>query len=195
MGYRARGNRSTRSCRERFEEILMPVLVVGSEKNIAALRPRLFSGKPSTAAVRRVNEALRAANPGVDLDALSPGTVLRVPDLPEIQLGAELALDESATSFVSDLHTMLAAALEQLGATADERDRNDLVEQKELARLLDAREVQAAAADDKALALELEETRRALSQAETDLKVRTEARRRAQKDWAAALEALQAGLR
>src|ERR1700730_3309161 len=50
----------------------MPVIVVGTEKNFDALRPRLLSGKVSTAAKREVADAIAAANPHVDPKALAP---------------------------------------------------------------------------------------------------------------------------
>ena len=50
----------------------MPVIIVGTEKNFAALRPRLFSGKVSNATLREVTEAVAAANPHADLRRSSP---------------------------------------------------------------------------------------------------------------------------
>ena len=73
----------------------MPVLIVGKEKNFAALRPRLFSGPISTAAAREVSEAIAAANPDADLSALQPGTILTVPDSPHLSVRGDVSLDDT----------------------------------------------------------------------------------------------------
>ncbi len=71
----------------------MATLVVGSEKNLKDLRPRLFDGKVTAAVAKRAGAAIADANPHVDIDALMPGTVLAIPDLPELVPGPALADD------------------------------------------------------------------------------------------------------
>jgi hypothetical protein len=168
----------------------MPVIVVGAEKNFAALRRRLFAGRVSRAAAQRVAEAIRLANPHVDLDRLQPGTVLTIPDLPEISAGADLSPADTTAAPVEELREAISPLLEQLAAMAERREREDAAERKRLARSLEAPEVQEAAARDDALARDLEEVRRAVAEEEDRAKARRAAVKQASAEWAAELEAL-----
>ena len=96
----------------------MPVLVVGTEKNFAALRPRLFTGRVSTRDARAVAEAIRAANPDVDLDRLTPGTVLTVPECVGARMGRELSLDQTSPRRSARSSTQARAALDELVTAA-----------------------------------------------------------------------------
>src|SRR2546426_12797247 len=105
----------------------MAVIVVGTEKNFAALRPRLFSGKVSAAAVKETTEALAAANPDVDLQALQPGTILTVPDLPHVSVKGDVSLDDTTKQMLEGLANAGASALDELVATARKTERDAAV--------------------------------------------------------------------
>jgi hypothetical protein len=172
----------------------MPILVVGTETNLEGLHSRLFATKPSGAAAKRVAEAMRAANPGVDLDALRPGTVLTVPDLPEVALRGDLSLD-SGTRDAAD--AILANAKEMLGGLVDMADRvrrDATVERRRVAKTMDGREVQAAAAEDKDLAADLDETRKAMDEEEAGAKARAASLKKAQDSWTKELDAFRTRL-
>ena len=172
----------------------MPIVVVGAERNFAALRSRLFSGRVSTAAAGRVADALRRANPHIDLDDLRPGTVLTVPDLPEVSVERELSLDEASSRAVDALFEAGTEALEGLVAAAQVLERERAAERKQLAKALDSREVRAAASQDPALAADLEATRGAVADEEAAAKERAAALKRARAEWGEELEALKAVL-
>lgn len=168
----------------------MPVLVVGSEKSFAALRARLFAGRVSPAAAKRVAEAIRSANPHADLDALRPGTVLSIPDLPEVSVGAELSLGETPAGTGADLYALAGAALDEVAARAREVAAERAAERKQVARALQARAVKEAAAEDAALAADVESTRQAVAAAEAEAEAQAIALTRAHKGWSEDLEEL-----
>lgn len=59
----------------------MPVIVVEEATDLPGLTDRLLRANTSAATREAAARALRDANPGVDLDALRPGTVVVVPEL------------------------------------------------------------------------------------------------------------------
>jgi hypothetical protein len=168
----------------------MPIIVVGTEKNFAALRPRLFRGKVSTADTREVAEAVSGANPHADLDKLQPGTVLFVPDSPNVSLRGELSLDEPTTAMIEGLSEAGATALAELAAAAQTRESETAAERKQLARSLAGKQVTAAARKDKELAADLKATRDAIAEEEARATQRAAALEQAQGDWSNELAAL-----
>jgi hypothetical protein len=170
----------------------MPVIVVGTEKNFAALRPRLLTGRVSTAAVSEITAAIGAANPDVNLDRLEPGTIITVPDdLPHVSVRGEVSLDETTRSAIEGVVNAGGAALEQLAAAAAASERAGAAERKSLTKSLAAKEVAAAARKDKALGADLEATRQAIADEDAQAKERAAALKQAQADWTAELAALQ----
>jgi hypothetical protein len=169
----------------------MPVIIVGSEKNFAALRPRLFRGRVATAAAREVEDAVAAANPHVDLTALQPGTILTVPDLPRVSVSGDVSLDDTTKEALDGLTRSGAAMLEQLVGAARQEERSAAAERKQLAKSLGAKELDAAAQRDKALGADLAAVREALDAEEHEAKQRAAALDDARADWSAELQALQ----
>ena len=112
----------------------MPVIIVGTEKNLAALRPRLFSGRVSNAALKETTEALAAANPGVDLEKLQPGTILTVPDSPHVSVKGDVSLDDTTKELFEGLANAGASTLKDLVAT---RRNDDEKQAKQRAAALD----------------------------------------------------------
>jgi len=171
----------------------MAVIVVGTEKNFAALRPRLFSGRVPNAAVKETTEALAAANPGVDLEALQPGTILTVPDLPHVSVKgdvSDVSLDDTTKQLLEGLANAGGSALDDLLAAARRTERDDAAERKQLAATLASKDLDAAARKDKALAPELKAAQDAVDEAEKQAKDRTAALDAARSDWSAELKAL-----
>jgi hypothetical protein len=167
----------------------MPLLIVGDEKNLTALRSRLFEGRVSAAAVGRVSDALKAANPGVNFEKLRPGIVLTIPDLPELAVG-DLSLDDTVDRSIETLRKDLATAIETLTNAATVRSRADAAERKRVRPALDADEVRAAAARDPAVASDLKAAIEALDADEAAAKERIAALKKAAEEWTAELEAL-----
>ena len=168
----------------------MPVVVVGTEKNFAALRPRLFSGRVSTAVAREVADAVRAANPDVDLDKLQPGTVLTVPKVRGVSTRGDLSLDETVTQGVAQFAAGAAEMLGDLAAAAKRVERERAAERKALVKAMGGKEVEAAARRDKELAADLKAALAAVTEEDAQAKERTAALTQAQKEWLAEFEAL-----
>ena len=168
----------------------MPVLVVGTEKNFTALRPRLFTGKVSTAVAREIKEAVAQANPDVDLDDLQPGTVLTVPDAPRLSVRGELSLDETPKRALEAVGVAGAQALEELAAAAQAAERERAAERKRLAAALDSGELDAAMRKEAGLKADVEATRTALAEEEARAKDRAAALKRAHSEWTEEMTAL-----
>ena len=173
----------------------MPVIIVGAEKNFAALRPRVFSGKVSNEAVREVTDAVAAANPHADLKALEPGTVLTIPDHPRVSTRGDLSLDDSTTKQVLEgISNAGANALEQLTATARKTESTAAAERKRLAKVLEAKELDSAGRKDKALAADLKTAAEGIAAEEDAAKQRTAALDEARTAWNAELKKLKSML-
>ena len=168
----------------------MAVLIVGTEKNFAALRPRLFEGRISSKAAGEVADAIRAANPHADLDKLAPGTVLRIPDTPRVSMRGELSLDE--TTDERDRRARRGRPGGARGAGGDgggprTRNRGRAQGPRQGARGEGARRRDAGRA---ALKPDVEAARAAVEEEGERAKQRTAALKRAQAEWTAELDAL-----
>jgi hypothetical protein len=171
----------------------MPVIIVGSEKNFAALRPRLFTGSVSTKAAGQVSSAIQAANPHADLKALKPGTVLTIPDdLQHVAVAGDLSIDGATKEAVAGVLEAGATTVEQLASMTKESIAAGAAERKSLARTLAGKQLSAAAAEDKAVAASLQAAQDALAAADAAEPGRAAAVERAQGEWAAELETLKA---
>jgi hypothetical protein len=168
----------------------MPVIIVGAEKNFAALRPRLFEGRVSTVAVEEVAEAVRIANPHANLDALEPGTVLTVPDLPKVSVRGDISLDDASRQTVAGVAEVATATLAGLTAAARSREKDAAAERKQVAKALAADELDTAARRDKALGANLKAVRESIAAEDDRAKERTAALDKARADWSAELKAL-----
>ena len=168
----------------------MPVIIVGTEKNLAALRSRLFSGKVSNTTVSEVSAAIRTANPHVDLNALQPGTVLTVPDHPKVSVRGDVSLDETSKQALGTILETAATALEQLIATARTREVDDTGERKQLGKALTAKDLDVAVRTDKAVAAALQAARDGLAAEEARAKDRVAGLDSARTEWSGELEAL-----
>ena len=168
----------------------MAVIVVGTEKNFAALRPRIFSGRVSTAAVKETTEALAAANPGVNLEALQPGTILTVPDLPHVSVRGDVSLDDTTKQLLEGLANAGGSALDDLMATARKTESAAAAERKQLGATLASKDLDDAARRDPALAPGVKAAQDALNEEEQRAKARVAALDAARTDWNAELKAL-----
>lgn len=167
----------------------MPVLIVGKETTFSALRPRLFKGRVSSAVAGRIADALKDANPQVDFEKLRPGTVLRIPELPELRVAA-LSLDDTVDRGIETLRGDLTARMEALMKAADERMDAATAERRKVRPALDADEVQAAIRRDQEIAGNLEAVREALEVEAEAARARAERLKEATDRWTAELAAL-----
>ena len=169
----------------------MAVIVVGTEKNFAALRPRLISGKVSTAAVGEISSAIRLANPHANLDKLEPGTIITVPDdLPHVAVQGDVSLDDTTKSAIEGLTNAGATALEELAAAARVRESEGTAERKQLAKSLTGKDIEEAVRKDKSLGADIEAAQAAIDDEDAAAKARATVLKNAQADWTAELTAL-----
>jgi hypothetical protein len=170
----------------------MAVLVVGNEKNLAGLRARLVSGTVSRAAAKRISDAFRHANPGVNFDALEPGTVLSVPSLPELSGRADLSLDAAMGQAADAVVANASEILDALGETAARLTKEARAERREVAKAIDRDEVRAAIERTRGLGDDVEAVSQAIEQAESEAKERAAKLKKAADQWAKDLKELRA---
>ncbi|MFF7778359.1 hypothetical protein ACFZCG_28580 [Streptomyces tanashiensis] len=127
----------------------MPIVVVEQEKTLTALTTRLLKARTAKAVKEKAEQAIRAANPALDLDHLRPGMIVVVPRFPE---GRE---DEDDDQYVGEF---LNVFLSRLGREVDglvEAAKSALevakAELETTAKVLDVDEVQDAAQNDSTL--------------------------------------------
>lgn len=173
----------------------MAVLVIGSEKNFAGLRARVVTGTVSGAAAKRIADAFRRANPGVDFDKLRPGTVLTVPDLAELGTRGDLSLDDGVAQAADAALADATEILDGLVETATKLRKEAAAERRQVAKAMDGREVREAAERIPGLGEDVEAARRALEEDEAADKERAAALKKAQARWAQELTAFREMLR
>jgi hypothetical protein len=168
----------------------MPIIVVDTEKNFAELHPRLFADKVSNKAAGEVAEAVRKANPHADLDKLTPGTVLTVPDSSNVRVRGELSLDETTTSAISNLADFGKAAIGEVADGAAKREADAKAERSQALKSLDAIGSGTAKPRERGLAKDLETARKALVEEDAQAEERASRLEKAQAEWTAGLDAL-----
>jgi hypothetical protein len=169
----------------------MPVLIVGSERNLSQLKSRLFQGRVSRARLATVTDAVARANPGVDLDRLEPGTVLTIPELPEVDLDAGLSVDPVTKQAVAEAARLYGEALEAAAAEDTARRDEARTERASVAKALEAASG-AAGRGDKELAAAIKAARAALDADEERDKEDRALARKAVRSWASDLNAMRA---
>jgi len=170
----------------------MPLIVVGNEKNFTALRSRLFKGASvSTKVAREISDAVAAANPGVDLQKLEPGTVLEVPDHPKVRVSGDISLDTTTKEVLNGLANQGTQALAELVVRARGLERDGAVERKRLAAVLAGKDLTDAASKDQSLAADIDAVGKAVDAEEAAAQARAAALDAAQAEWNAELKSLQ----
>ena len=170
----------------------MPIIVVGQEKNFAALRPRLFAAKVSNQTAGRVAAEIRKANPHANLDRLTPGTVLNVPPAPSVRVRGDLSLDETTKGAVEGVANHGKSLLAEVVETATAREAEARSERRAVLKALDGVSTRVGRVVDKELAKDLESARKALTEEEDRAKERAATLKQAQGEWTAALDELRA---
>ena len=173
----------------------MAVLVVGNERNLAGIRARIVTGTVSRAAAKRIGEAFRQANPGVDFDALRPGTILTVPSIPELSEHAGLSLDDAVGKAADTAVANASEILDGLGEVAARLMKQARAERREVAKAMDGEGVRGAIERIRGLGDDVEAVHRAIDQAEAESKDRAAAVRKARDQWGEELKEFRAILR
>jgi hypothetical protein len=171
----------------------MAVIIVGNEKNFAALRPRLFSGRVSAAVVHDVTQAVAAANPNVDLNKLEPGTVLTIPDHPRVNVEGDISLDDATKAALAQVAEEAGNTLDQLVATSHGVDRDDASERDALNKAIGGTQINAISSriDDKNVANDMKALKKAITDEQQASQARAAALTDASSAWSADLKALQ----
>ncbi len=168
----------------------MPILIVGTEKSFAALRKRLFAGKVPKNVADEVADAIREANPNVDLDDLQPGTVLSIPESSRVAIRGGLVPGLETTDALEGLFNASKEALQSLADSATARERQDRTKRRSIMKTLDEDAVVSAALKDKKLGADLAAVRETIAAEDGRAKERASTMKKAQGEWTAGLKAL-----
>jgi len=126
----------------------MPVVRVGSEKTLAALVARVTKARTSQAASNRVQAAIRAANPGLDVKRLKRGDLIVIPEMTELLQSVE---NVAATGDL-DLVGLVRDQLERWQHATAATDEVAGAERADVSRITRDATVKRAAAKNRALA-------------------------------------------
>lgn len=168
----------------------MPTLIVGEERNLSELDRRLFQPRVSGDARTRIIETIRESNPHVDLEHLEPGTVLTVPEAPEVRVRDEVGLDELTKQAIAQASELLNQTLEEVVATEKEQRRQAKSDRAALRAALKSNKLHAAARRDKEIAAMIEAAQEQVELEEKQDKERTAVARKAFTQWSKDLEQL-----
>jgi hypothetical protein len=168
----------------------MGILVVGSEKNFSDLQARLFEKRVPAAVLRRANAALVAANPHANLGALLPGTVLTIPDVPELPDRGALSLDSSVGDGLARVAGEMTDSLVALRGEAEGLTEQAHAEHKRTLAAFDDKLVRRAAEADQELGAAIEAARNAIEQEAAGLDDRLRSLAAATDEWSAEIKEL-----
>lgn len=166
----------------------MPKLfVVRDQRNLAELGPALLKGRPSAALKESAFEAIRRANPSLDLDKLTPGTVVM---LPPLEGARDTSSQDPAQTAAGDLLTRVRSALDSLSRAADSAEEQRVAERKEAQGVLGNAVVKRLSSQVPALAANLESQRAGSKDEDVSARKQLAALNAAQQEWEADLEVL-----
>jgi len=118
----------------------MPRLhVITTEKTEDALLRAVLGARPSAARKRAATEALRLANPALDLSALTPGTVIVVPTLDGARGDDADVVGDAATGVLESA----VAGVEALLVGTKEAERERRLERRDAEELFESEGVRA----------------------------------------------------
>jgi hypothetical protein len=165
----------------------MPNLyVVTEQRNLddlagAVLRPRTSAGVRSAAL-----EAIRRANPSLDLDSLSPGTVVVIPPVP----GARAADDDPISQAVEDLVGRIGDGLASLSTAAEGAARERESELREARDLFASDTVKRLSESSPEVKANVQSVRAVLKQDDADANRALDELRQSIEGWTAELDTL-----
>lgn len=165
----------------------MPLHLIDRATDAEGLVRQLIQGRSTKAARESAIQAIRAANPGLDLDQLTPGTVVVVPAIPDTS-GAGNLVDSTA----GDLLDAVSTSLDETEAMVDDGLRADRAERAQVSAMFSSAELRRAAAKDKELKQLLGELQQALDDDDRTGGQQTEQVHAARSGWKDELAALRA---
>lgn len=165
------------------------MIIVGNERNFAALRPRLFAGAVSSKVASQVWRGSRPRS--VDLARLAPGTVLEIPDhLPSVSIDRAVALDSGSQQAIAAVLNAGAASIAGLVAGAKARQDEVQSARKPLAAALTSNALLAPRRKDPSLGPRIAAAQKALAAADAADKERRAVLAQAHRQWRQELEGL-----
>jgi len=108
------------------------LFVVGAQKDLAELAPDLLRARTSARVRDAALVAIRLANPGLDLDAITPGTVVVVPAVPGVKAQA---VGAPVRGPADDLSARVKDGVAMLVAATESAQKQVLLERGEAANL------------------------------------------------------------
>ncbi len=168
----------------------MAVMIVGAEKNLSQLKSRLFKGRVSNASFSKVAEAVRRANPQVDLDRLAPGTVLTIPEMPEVHVRGDLSVDEITKAAIDQVSEQFNAALQSVGNASSARAKAAKARRTRASRAIESASVKKEARSNKELGAEVKAVKQAIAAQQEVDKRNSALTKQAIRQWSKDLEDL-----
>ena len=166
----------------------MPNLfVVGAERNLDSLADVVLRKRTAVATRTSALEAIRAANPGLDLDRIKPGTVLLLPDVKGVRpVVAGEPVHDTAGDLVARVKDGISALL-IAGESAEEQRR---IERHEAEEIFGDPVVKRLSSQVPELVAHLKSVRTSLQAEDTEAGQAMESLRKSVAEWAADLETL-----
>lgn len=166
----------------------MPNLfVVGAERNLDALADVVLRKRTAVATRASALEAIRAANPGLDLDRIDPGTVVLLPDVKGVR---PVAADEPVHDTAGDLVARMKDGIGELLAAGEAAEEQRRIERHEAEEVFGDPVVKKLSSQVPELVANLKSVRKSLEAEDAGAEQAQESLRQSADDWAADLEAL-----
>jgi phage tail protein X len=166
----------------------MPNLfVVGTERNLADLADAVLRKRTAAATRTSALDAIRAANPGLDLDRIVAGTVVLLPDVTGVR---PAAATEPVRDTTGDLLARVQegiGALVAAGGTAEEQRR---LERQEAEDVFSDKVLKRLSSQVPELVANVKSVRKSLAADDADAEQAQELLRTSADEWAADLETL-----
>lgn len=167
------------------------MFVVRDQRNLAELGSVLLKGRISAGAKESALDAIRRANPSLNLDKIPPGTVVMVPPVDGLK---DTSSHDPARVAADDLVSRVRGALETLtsaGAAAEDQRQG---ERKETQGLLSSAQIKRLSSQVPELASNIESLRSSFKEDDVAAREQQAALGAAQEQWAADLEVLRGRL-
>jgi hypothetical protein len=169
----------------------MPNLfVVGTEKNLAELAPSLLRSRTSAAVRESALDAIREANPGLDFDRITPGTVVLVPPVEGVRPAA--VTGDPVHQAADDLIARVRDGVDALVAGADAAEEQRALDKKEAQELFGTALVKRLSGQSAELATNIESVRATFKQDDVEARRQLTGVHESRDVWTADLDALRA---
>ncbi len=167
----------------------MPKLfVVGAQKNLAELMPALLKSRTSATVRATALDAIKRANPSLDLDRITPGTVVVVPAVEGIK--PSLRADDPVDQVADDLAERVREGIGALVAATKAAGETHQLEWQEAQELLGSSLVQRLASQSQELAANVDSARATIKADASDGRRQLAELAEAADGWTAELDAL-----